>query len=179
MPELTQPVTQADHMRGPENAPVTLVEYGDFECPHCGEAFPIIEELLRRLRREDNGIRFVFRDFPLAQSHPHAQAAAEAAEAAAAQGKFWEMHAKLFQNQNALTQKDLHDYAEQIGLDTQRFDREMSRRVYANKVQDDFLSGVRSGVNGTPTFFINGQRYDGPYDVDSLQAAVERAESKV
>ncbi len=176
MPELSQPVTQEDHARGPETAPVTLVEYGDFECPHCGEAFPIVQELLRR---EDGNVRFVFRNFPLAQSHPHAQSAAEAAEAAAAQGKFWEMHNKLFHNQNALNEGDLHNYAEQIGMDVQRFEREMSRRMYANEVQQDFLSGVRSGVNGTPTFFINGQRYDGPLDADGLEAAVERAESRV
>ena len=176
MPELTQPVNQDDHIRGPESAPVTLVEYGDFECPSCGEAYPIVQKLLRRM---DGQVRFVFRNFPLTQMHPHAGDAAEAAEAAAAQGKFWQMHNMLFEHQDALTRRDLQDYAEQLGLDTQRFDREMSRRTYANDVKEDFLSGVESGVNGTPTFFINGRRYDGPYDLESLQEAIERAESRV
>ncbi len=175
MAQLTRPVAPEDHIRGPESAPVTLVEYGDFECPHCGRAFPMLQELIHNM---DGALRFVFRNFPLSQSHPHAQAAAEAAEAAAAQGKFWQMHKMLFEHQDALTDQNLHDYAEEIGLDVPRFDREMSRRLYAGDVQQDFFSGVRSGVNGTPTFFINGLRYDGPLELESLQEAIERSESR-
>ncbi len=175
MPDLSPTVNEQDHARGPEDAPVTLVEYGDFECPHCGEAYPIVQKVLRDM---DGEIRFVFRNFPLSQSHPHAERAAEAAEAAGAQGKFWKMHNLLFQHQNALSERDLHQYAEEIGLDMQRFEREMARKSHADQVQEDFLSGVRSGVNGTPTFFINGRRYDGPIGASSLEEALEQAASK-
>lgn len=174
MSRLAQPVTSADHSRGPDSAPVTLVEYGDFECPNCGEAYPILQELLRRL---DGSVRFVYRNFPLSQSHPHAEEAAEAAEAAAAQGKFWQMHNLLFEHQDALTRHDLRRYAAEIGLDLARFDHEMAEHRYAEDVQEDFRSGVRSDVNGTPTFFINGERYDGPWNLGGLLAAIQQAEA--
>jgi protein-disulfide isomerase len=171
---LTLPVGQRDHRRGPENAPVTLVEYGDYECPHCGRAYPIVKEIERRLGDQ---LRFVFRNFPLTQSHPHAEHAAEAAEAAAGQGKFWEMHDSLFEHQQALDDANLVHYAVALHLDQETFVREMTEHVHANRVHEDFLSGVRSGVNGTPTFFINGVRHDDSYDLETLLAAIEAAMS--
>jgi protein-disulfide isomerase len=171
---LTMPVGQRDHRRGPENAAVTLVEYGDYECPHCGRAYPIVKEIERRLGDQ---LRFVFRNFPLTQSHPHAEHAAEAAEAAAGQGKFWEMHDSLFEHQQALDDANLVHYAVALHLDQETFVREMTEHVHANRVHEDFLSGVRSGVNGTPTFFINGVRHDDSYDLETLLAAIEAAMS--
>jgi protein-disulfide isomerase len=171
---LTMPVGQRDHRRGPENAAVTLVEYGDYECPHCGKAYPIVKEIERRLGDQ---LRFVFRNFPLTQSHPHAEHAAEAAEAAAGQGKFWEMHDSLFEHQQALDDANLVHYAVALHLDQETFVREMTEHVHANRVHEDFLSGVRSGVNGTPTFFINGVRHDDSYDLETLLAAIEAAMS--
>src|SRR2546421_1382433 len=169
---LTLPVSQRDHQQGPEDAPVTLVEYGDYECPYCGEAYPIAKEIQRRL---GDRLRFVFRNFPLTQSHPHAEHAAEAAEAAAVQGKFWQMHDYLFEHQRALDDAHLVHYAAALNLDKVRFAREMTERVHTNRVREDFLSGVRSGVNGTPTFFINGVRHDDSYALESLLAAIEAA----
>ena len=168
---LVPPVGEGDHQKGPEGAPVILVEYGDYECPYCGRADPIIQELQERLDRE---IRYVFRHFPITTTHTHAQKASEAAEAAAAQGKFWEMHHCLFANQEALDEADLLRYAERIGLDTVRFQRELDEGIYAERVHQDFLSGVRSGANATPTFFIDGVRYDGAWDLESLMEAIEK-----
>jgi protein-disulfide isomerase len=162
---LTPPVGPGDHAIGPESAPVVLVEYGDFECPHCGAAAPIVDSVVSRL---GSRIRFVYRHFPLTQAHPHAGTAAEAAEAAGAQGRFWEMHHMLFAHQNALDDPQLVLYAETIGLDAARFLQELLSHVHAPKVQADFKSGLRSGVNGTPTFFINGVRYDGPWHDEEL-----------
>src|SRR6266478_4479637 len=156
--KLTLPVGQRDHWQGPENAPVTLLEYGDYQCPYCGQAYPIVKELQRRL---GDRLSFVFRNFPLTQIHQHAQQAAEAAEAAGAQDKFWEMHDALFEHQRALDDKHLKEYAAKLGLDEARFSREMAEHSYAARLREDLLSGARSGVNGTPTFFINGERYDG------------------
>jgi protein-disulfide isomerase len=171
-PVLTVPVTEGrDHIEGPADAPVTLVEYGDFQCPYCGAAYPIVKEVQARMGER---LRFVFRNFPLTTSHPNAEHAAEAAEAAAAQRRFWQMHDVLFENQKRLRDKDLRAYAEQVGLDVERFDRELTEHVHAEHVHDDFMSGVRSGVNGTPTFYINGSRYDDSYDVETLTAALER-----
>jgi protein-disulfide isomerase len=170
---LELPVSARDHSQGPATAPVTLVEYGDYECPYCGAAYPIVKEIQARL---DERLRFVFRNFPLTQAHPHAQHAAEAAEAAAAQGRFWEMHDYLFEHQRALDDDHLLQYAGAVGLDTTAFAREMAEHRHAERVREDFMSGVRSGVNGTPTFFINGIRHDGSYDADTLLAAIERAE---
>ena len=120
-------------------------------------------------------LRFVFRNFPITTSHPHAERAAEAAEAAGAHGSFWAMHDVLYQNQKRLRDEDLHGYAEKVGLDSQRFDRELAEHAYAERVREDFMSGVRSGVNGTPTFFVNGTRHDDSYDVDTLLAALHAA----
>jgi protein-disulfide isomerase len=157
---LTPPVSEADHAAGPDDAPVALVEYGDYECPYCGMAHPIVKKA-----QEDLGsqLRFVFRNFPLAEAHPHARLAAQAAEAAGAQGKFWEMHDTLFEHQDALEVADLIGYAKSLGLDTAKFERDLEAAAYVKRVRDDFRSGVRSGVNGTPTFFMNGARYDGSW----------------
>jgi len=170
---LTVPVSEdRDHIQGPADAAVTLVEYGDFECPYCGGAVPIIKEVQARM---GDRLRFVFRNFPISTSHPHAEQAAEAAEAAAGQGRFWQMHDLLFENQRRLRDQDLRAYAEQAGLDLRQFDTELAEHVHAARVREDFMSGVRSGVNGTPTFFIDGVRYDGSYEVEALLAALERA----
>jgi protein-disulfide isomerase len=167
---LAVPVGESDHAMGPETAVVTLLEYGDYQCPYCGQAYPIIKGLLDRVGRQ---VRFVFRNFPLSSIHPHAESAAEAAEAAGAQGHFWAMHDLLYQNQEALDGEDLVRYASALGLDESSFVRELTGHVHAGRVREDFMGGVRSGVNGTPTFFINERRYDGPFSLDSLLGAVE------
>lgn len=153
---------------------MTLVEYGDYECPHCGRAYPIVKQVRQRMGAR---VRFVFRNFPLRESHPHAQHAAEAAEAAGAQGKFWDMHDRLFERQFALDDESLIEYAGDLTLDVPRFRRELTGRVYEPRVREDFRSGVTSGVNGTPTFFINGARHDGSWEVAPLLAALQRATS--
>ncbi len=158
--ELTPPVSERDHAAGPEDAPVTLVEYGDYECPYCGMAYPIVKRAQQDL---GNRLRFVFRNFPLAESHPHARLAAEAAEAAGAQGKFWEMHDMLYEHQDALEAEDLMGYAKSLGLDVPKFAHDLEAGTYTKRVRDDFRNGVRSGVNGTPTFFVNGSRYEGSW----------------
>ena len=157
---LTPPVSARDHTVGPEDAPVTLVEYGDYECPYCGMAHPIVKRAQRELASR---LRFVFRHFPLAEIHPHARLAAQAAEAAAAQGRFWEMHDTLFEHQDALEAEDLLSYAKLVGVDTAQFARDLEAGTHAKRVRDDFRNGVRSGVNGTPTFFVNGERYEGSW----------------
>jgi protein-disulfide isomerase len=166
---LSPPVNDADHSHGPHDATVTLVEYGDYECPHCGRAHPIVKEVQRRLGAR---LRFVFRNFPLAQAHPHATQAAEAAEAAATQGKFWEMHDRLFEHQMALDEPHLLQHAETLGLDREQFHADLAAHTYAERVRRDFVSGVRSGVNGTPTFFIDGIRYDDAWDLETLEEAL-------
>jgi protein-disulfide isomerase len=172
-PALSLPVTEdRDHIEGPAEAAVTLVEYGDYECPYCGAAYPIIKEVQSRMGER---LRFVFRNFPITTSHAHAEHAAEAAEAAAAQGSFWQMHDLLFENQRRLSDEDLRAYAEKLGLDVGMFDEDLAEHAHAERVREDFMSGVRSGVNGTPTFYINGVRYDDSYDVETLLAALERA----
>ncbi|MDB5334251.1 MAG: Periplasmic thiol:disulfide interchange protein DsbA [Phycisphaerales bacterium] len=170
-PRLTLPVGTRDHARGPADAPVTLVEYGDYECPHCGMAHGVVQAVREKL---GDRLRFIYRNFPLNTSHPHAMHAAEAAEAAGAQGKFWEMHDKLFENQQALEDADLMRYAQEVGLDTGRFTQDMQSHAFADHVQEDFRSGMRSGVNGTPTFFVNGQRYNGGAQLEPLLDALER-----
>jgi Na+/H+ antiporter NhaA len=174
--DLAVPVDDArDHVRGPEKAPVTVVEYGDFECPYCGQAEPAVRELLR-----DHGdVRYVWRHLPLTDVHPHAQMAAEAAEAAAAQGAFWEMHDLLFGHQDALTMRDLLGYAGSLGLDTQRFSSDLRAHEGAERVRQDTDSADLSGVSGTPTFFVNGQRHYGAYDLESLTKAVKLAKARV
>jgi protein-disulfide isomerase len=176
---LTPTVGDADHVNGPSEAPLTLVEYGDFECPYCGMAYPIVQSIQRQL---GGRLRFVYRHFPLKELHPHAQHAAEAAESAGAQGKFWEMHHALFEHQEALDDAALARYADGLGLDAERVARDIESGTYARRVRDDFRSGVRSGVNGTPTFFVNGERYDGPWADETkflraLREFVEEAES--
>ena len=169
---LTPPVGSRDHVLGPADAVVTLVEYGDFECPFCGRAYPDLKRVLRQLGGK---VRFVFRHFPLSAEHPHAQHAAEVAEAAAAQGKFWEMHDLLYQRQAALTDEDLLKYARELGLDAARVRRELDTHVHAARVEEDVASGMRSGVTGTPRFFINGRRHEEPGDAKTLAAALRRA----
>ena len=172
MSRLTPAVSETDHCQGPEDAPVTLVEYGDYECPYCGQAYPIVHQVQKALGIR---LRFVFRNFPLAEMHPHAERAAEAAEAAAAQGKFWEMHDLLYEHQKALDDAHLAEYAKRLGLDVDRVERELEAGTHTKRVRSDFHSGVRSGVNGTPTFFVNGRRLDGPWDFDGLMDAIGRA----
>ena len=172
---LTTPVAEdRDHIQGPADAAVTLVQYGDYECPYCGAAYPIIREVQARMRER---LRFVFRNFPITTSHPHAEQAAEAAEAAAVQDRFWEMHDLLYENQARLRDDDLRAYAEKLGLDVELFDAELAEHVHAARVREDFMSGVRSGVNGTPTFYIDGVRHDDSYDLETLLGALERAAS--
>ena len=175
MAELTMPVTERDHIQGNPNARLTLLEYGDYECPYCGAAYPIVKQVQKRM---GDRMRFVFRNFPLAQIHPHAEQAAEAAEAAGGQGKFWEMHDTLYEHQDALDALHLIAYAADLGLDVEQFEEDLAAHTYAGRVREDFLSGIRSGVNGTPTFFINGRRHDGSYDLPTLLAALEAALEK-
>ena len=175
---LTPSVSERDHATGPEDAPVTLVEYGDYECPYCGMAYQVVKSAQRELGKQ---LRFVFRNFPLAEAHPHARNAAQAAEAAAAQGKFWEMHDMLFEHQEALEAEDIIGYAKSLGLDMVKFARDLQDATYAKRVRDDFRSGVKSGVNGTPTFFINGSRYEGSWAnekafIHTLQEAAQQSD---
>jgi len=168
---LESPVGASDHSLGPETAPVTLVEYGDFECNFCGRAYPVVKELERRF---GSALRFVFRHTPRTQTHPHAQHAAEAAEAAAAQGKFWEMHDRLFAHQGALRDEDLTAHASAIGLDSRRFGEDFRTHRFAQVVHAQEATGAHS-VLATPTFFINGLRFDDTPDLPTLQQAIERA----
>ncbi len=161
-----------DHIRGPHDAPVTLLEYGDFECTYCGQAEPIVRELLRSLGAD---VRYVWRHLPLNDVHPNAQVAAEAAETAAAEGRFWEMHDVLLEHDDALRPSDLARYAGQLGLDVERFRAELREGAHAERVMRDVSSADESGVSGTPTFFINGTRHQGVYDIDTLTTAVRAA----
>jgi protein-disulfide isomerase len=170
---LILPVSEErDHIQGSADAPVTLVEYGDYECPYCGEAYPIVQQIQERMGEQ---LRFVFRNFPISTAHRHAEHAAEAAEAAATQDRFWEMHDHLYENQAHLQVDDLRSYARALELDLDLFEKELAEHVHADRVHEDFLSGVRSGVNGTPTFFINGMRHDDSYDFETLLAALHGA----
>jgi protein-disulfide isomerase len=170
---LTLPVSEdRDHVLGTPDAPVTLLEYGDYECPYCGAAYPIVKQVQQAMGDE---LRFVFRNFPISTAHPHAEQAAEAAEAAAAQGRFWPMHDLLYENQQRLEADDLRGFAAQLGLDVDRFEHELGEHVHAARVHEDFMSGVRSGVNGTPTFYINGVRHDDSYEYDTMLGALQRA----
>ena len=162
MTQLHPDVSSADHSEGPAHAPVTLVEYGDYECPHCGRAYPIVKAIQQAM---GDSLRFVFRNFPLAEIHPHASTAAQAAEAAAAvgSGAFWAMHDAIFEHQDHLDIASLHTYAVASGVDPDAVRQAISHGTFVERVNADFMSGVRSGVNGTPTFFVNGQRYDGEW----------------
>ncbi len=166
---LKPPLSERDHIKGLRTAPLELVEYGDFECPHCGRAAVVVSQLTAEL---GDRLQFAFRHFPLAKMHPHARKAAMATEAAGAQGgeeKFWEMHDLLFGNPGKIDVPHLLQYAAQIGLDVSRFEAELLSDTYAARVQEDVASGVRSGVNGTPTFFINGVRHNGGYTIEELR----------
>jgi len=169
--KLSLSVSERDHILGGEDVKVTLVEYGDLACSHCRQVRPIIQELRRRL---PNRLRYVFRHFPIASAHSHAQLAAQATEAAAAQGKFWEMHDAIFDHQGQLDLEHLVQYAAEIGLDVERFKQELEDGIYKERVTEDFQSGVQSGVSGTPTFFINEEHYDGGWDLESLLEAIEK-----
>ena len=174
--QLTPPVDdKKDHFKGAADAPVTLVEYGDFECPDCGAVYPTVNKLMQRM---GDRLRFVYRYYPLVDSHPHAEHAAEVAEGAAAQGKFWEMYDELYQHQRKLDDDSLMQYAQAIGMDTQRLDDDMQKAVYTQRIQDDLESGDKSGVEGTPTFYINGVYYAGAYNADAMQEALEQAAGK-
>jgi protein-disulfide isomerase len=165
----TLPMPDRDHIQGPTDAAIKLVEYGDYECPYCGEAYPVVKEIQRRL---GDRLCFAFRNFPLTNAHPHAEHAAEAAEAADEQGRFWEMHDLLYEHQDALEDEDLAQYASELGLDARRLISEVQSEEHLSRVREDFRSGARNGVNGTPTFFINGMRYDGPVDAESMMAYI-------
>jgi protein-disulfide isomerase len=167
---LKVPVTSADHLQGAENAPLVLVEYGDYECPHCGRAYPIVKRVQKHFGKR---LAFVFRNFPLTASHPNAEAAAESAEFAATQDRFWEMHDALFENQANLSYEFLLDLAESSGLNPSDLGESLRRHAFEPRVRADLLGGARSGVNGTPTFFINGHRHDGAFDFEDLVAAIE------
>jgi protein-disulfide isomerase len=162
---LRPPVNEKDHATGPDNAPVILVEYGDYQCPHCGHAYPIIKQIQEEL---GNDLNFVFRNFPLSESHPQAFIAAVATEAAARQDAFWPMHDVVFENQRRLNYTSLLEYASSINADKEQLATDMESEELKQKVEDDFESGIVSGVNGTPTFFVNGKRYNGAIDNDDL-----------
>ena len=166
---LTLPDSERDHISGSPDGSITLLEYGDYECPFCAEAHAVVKEIQRRL---GDNLLFAFRNFPLSNIHPHAEHAAEAAEAAGDQGNYWGMHDLLFENQAALDDEDLATYAAELGLDAKRLLREVTSSVYAARIREDFKAGVRGGVNGTPTFFINGECYDGPLDAENLLSAL-------
>ncbi|HUJ09866.1 MAG TPA: DsbA family protein [Verrucomicrobiae bacterium] len=169
---LAIPVGKRDHIQGPSSAVVTLVEYGDYQCPFCGDTYPVIKKLQKHFGEQ---LRFVFRNFPLARIHAYAERAAEAAEAAGGQGKFWEMHDYLFEHQDALDAENLVRAATLLGLDMVKFEREVAERVYAKRVQEDIQSGVDSDVGGTPTTFINGVRNDDDDDFETLKTKIEEA----
>jgi protein-disulfide isomerase len=169
MATLKDPVTSRDHIQGDEHAPITLVEYGDYECPHCRQAHPIVKRVQKHFGKR---LKFVYRHFPLNEIHPNAEAAAESAEFAAAHERFWEMHDGIFENQRALGLPLLAELAESLGLSAADLQDALATSKYTERVREDFLGGVRSGVNGTPTFFINGHRHDGPFEREDLVQAI-------
>jgi protein-disulfide isomerase len=167
---LTPPVSARDHAEGPADAPLTLVEYGDYQCPYCGAAYPVVKRLQKTLGKK---LHFVFRNFPLTQAHPYALIAAETAESAALQGKFWEMHDLLYEQQALLEPDIIPVWAASLGLNLEKLGNDISQGVVEEHIKEDRQSGIRSGVNGTPTFFINGTRFDGSPDYRELLAALE------
>jgi protein-disulfide isomerase len=171
MATLKIPVTSSDHIQGEAHAPITLLEYGDYECPHCGLAHPIVKRVLLYFGER---LRFVFRNFPLKEIHPNAEAAAETAEYAAAKERFWEMHDGIFENQGAIGLPLFFELAERLDLSVPDLRTALANQEYVPRVREDFRGGVRSGVNGTPTFFINGRRHDGPTEFEDLVEAIER-----
>ena len=157
---LSIPVGPNDHARGPADATLTVVEYGDYQCPYCGQAYPVVEKIVEEF---GDAMRFVFRNFPLTDMHPHAEAAAESAEAAALQDAFWPMHNTIYENQRDLSDASLLGYAKDVGLDVERFKKDVEGGAPRARVAADFEGAIRSGANGTPTFFVNGVRYDGSW----------------
>jgi protein-disulfide isomerase len=172
MTRLSAAVNAKDHTQGDPKAPVTLVEYGDYQCPSCGQAYPIVKRLQKHFGKR---LSFVFRNFPLTQIHQYAEPAAETAEYAGAHHKFWEMHDLLYENQERLDYDLLDELSQQLNLDPEELTRAMEAKQFEARVRADFSTGVRSGVNGTPTFFINGQRHDGSYDYESMVEAINLA----
>jgi protein-disulfide isomerase len=164
-------VGKTDHAQGPANAPVTLVEYGDYQCPYCGDAYSVIKSVMRVM---GSNMRFVFRNMPLNEVHPYAQFAAEAAEAAGEQAKFWEMHDAIYERQSELGSDLVNQLARALKLDIARFEADLEARLCRTRVKNDFMGGMRSGVAATPTLFINGKRYDGSIDEQSLLIALRR-----
>jgi protein-disulfide isomerase len=171
MSKLSIPVTEKDHRQGNPDARCTLVEYGDYECPYCGQAYPVVKHLQKHFGDE---LQFVFRNFPLGELHPHAEHAAETAEFAAANGHFWEIHDLLYENQENLDDDSLLKLANKLHLSGDKLLEALEAGMYRSQVKADFSGGVRSGVNGTPTFFINGQRHDGSFDFHSMVAAIQQ-----
>ena len=168
------PTAGQDHIQGLVDAPFQLVEYGDFQCPFCGEAYEVVKQIQESLGGK---LCFAFRNFPLSDMHPYAEHAAEAAEAADAQGRFWDMHDTLFENQNALEDEDLAEYAEELGLDAKRLIHDIRTGAHSARIQKDYRSGEENGVNGTPTFFVNGTLFEGEPTAEELIAALtERTE---
>ena len=168
---LTPPVSERDHAQGLAGARLTLVEYGDYQCPYCGAAYPVVKRLQKSFDWE---LRFIFRNFPLTEAHPYALVAAEAAEAAALQGKFWEMHDLLFERQAQLEPAALLNWARELGLDLEKLGTALRQGEISRRIKEDRRSGITSGVNGTPCFFINGARFDGPASFDALRDALKK-----
>lgn len=164
-------VTNDDHIQGDENAPITLVEYGDYECPYCGMAYPIVKQIQKHFGKR---LRFIFRNFPLVDNHPHAGIAAVTAEFAATKNKFWEMHDLLYENQEYLDITDLLNYAKSLNLSESDLRNAIENAMFEQKIESDFMGGVRSGVNGTPTFFINGNRHNDSFEYETLLAAINK-----
>lgn len=172
MATLKTPVGPDDHILGSEHAKVTLVEYGDFECPYCGRAYPIVKQIQKHF---GDRLRFVFRNFPLRELHPHAEQAALTAEFASAHGKFWPMHDLLFENQKRFSEKTFLALAGELGLAPESLEKAWHDRTFNERVHHDFSTGIRSGVNGTPTFYINDARHDDSFELEILVAALEKA----
>jgi len=169
MASLKIPVTSSDHIQGDEHAPVILVEYGDYQCPHCGRAYPIVKQVQKHFGKR---LAFVFRNFPLNEMHPDAEVAAETAEFAASQDRFWEMHDAIFENQDSLGLPLLLELAEKLSLSAEALEQALNDGEYAKRVKEDFLGGVRSGVNGTHKFLIKLHRHDGPFEFEDLVEAI-------
>jgi protein-disulfide isomerase len=169
-------IIDLDHIEGDKNASITLVEYGDYECPSCGDVYPIIKSIQKRMGHR---LRFIFRNFPLIEIHPNAFMAAMATEAAARQNLFWPMHDILFNNQDQINYSDILDYAEKIGLDTHTFSKDMENETLIQKVEGDLESGKESGVRGTPSFFINGEKYDGDWSEHDLYNTLRAVELSI
>lgn len=175
MTVLKVPVASVDHIQGNADAPITFVEYGDYQCPYCGQAYPMIKQIQDYFGDQ---LCFVFRNFPLTEVHEHAKIAAYTAEFADTYNKFWEMHDLIYENQEALSRELLLRLTKTMGLDPKELEQAWDNKTFESKIQKDFMGGVRSGVNGTPSFFINGHRYNGPYDYNSIVHAIESVFAK-